>query len=333
MRSSSPFGGSSGSGSAPCGSPTCVWAILDVLPSARYDRSRVGRLLPARDVPERRRRRPIDATVGPSRAKRKADRGSGSVHSLRGRPVRYPAAVTQNPDPKLPADGGDDKSGLVVALDGPSSSGKSTVGAEAARRLGYRFCDTGLLYRAVAWLALDRGVPASDTAALVALAAAVQLRGDEHGRLCHVTADGRDVTALVHGPTVDRAVSEYSMVPELRAALVVRQRELAARGGIIMAGRDIGTVILPDAPVKIYLDASAEERARRRAAERSAADTAEASQILVDLRRRDAIDSGRETAPLRTADDAVLLNTDGRSLDDTVEEVLRIIREGGGHGR
>jgi cytidylate kinase len=223
--------------------------------------------------------------------------------------------------------------GLAVALDGPSSSGKSTVGAEAARRLRYRFCDTGLLYRAVAWLALDRGMAASDTAALVALAGEVHLVADKHGRLCNVTAGGHDLTAFVHGPAADRAVSDYSKVPELRAALVVRQRELAAAGGIIMAGRDIGTVILPDAPVKIYLDASAEERARRRAAERSASDTAEAIQILDELRRRDAIDSTRETAPLRTAADAVILNTDGKTLDETVEEVMRIISRGGDRGR
>jgi cytidylate kinase len=184
----------------------------------------------------------------------------------------------------------------VVAIDGPSSSGKSTVGAEAARRLHYRFCDTGLLYRAVTWLALERGVAATDTQAVVPLAAEVHLLADAQGRLRRVEADGRDVTTEVCGAPVDRSVSAYSMVPELRAALVARQRDIAAAGGIIMAGRDIGTVILPDADLKIFLDASAEERARRRAAERA-------------------------------AQDAMILKTDGRTFGQTVTAVLRAIRK------
>jgi CMP/dCMP kinase len=217
---------------------------------------------------------------------------------------------------------------LVVALDGPSSSGKSTVGAEAARRLGFRFCDTGLLYRAVSWLALERGVAPEQVAELVALVGEVRLVADARGRLRHVEAAGRDVTAEVREATVDRAVSAYSKVPELRSALVPRQRALAAEGGIIMAGRDIGTVILPDADVKIYLYASPEERARRRAAQRNvAADHAEATDILDDLRRRDAIDSGRETAPLRMADDAVVLTTDGNTFAQTVSAVIRTIHQ------
>ena len=212
-------------------------------------------------------------------------------------------------------------------MDGPSSSGKSTVGTEAARRLGYRFCDTGLLYRAVAWLAQERGIAPGETAALVPLAEEVQLIGDSRGRLRYVQAAGRDVTSEVHGPAVDRIVSDYSKVPELRAALVARQRELAAEGGIIMAGRDIGTVILPDADVKLFLYASPEERARRRAAQRRvAANARRAEGILDDLRRRDAIDSARETAPLRSADDAIVLNTDGNTFAQTVGVVVRMIR-------
>jgi cytidylate kinase len=235
--------------------------------------------------------------------------------------------------------------GLVVALDGPGSSGKSTVGAEAARQLGYRFCDTGLLYRAVTWLALERGVPPTDVAALVPFVADVRLVADTRGRLCHVHAVGRDVTAEVREAGVDRAVSDYARVPELRAALVTRQREIAARGGIIMAGRDIGTVILPDAPLKIYLDASAEERAKRRAVQRDITDALEADQILADLRRRDAIDTTREIAPLRTAPDAVVIHTDGNSFEEAVAAVVRTIQDaagrlaaeararGGGNGR
>jgi cytidylate kinase len=218
--------------------------------------------------------------------------------------------------------------GLVVALDGPSSSGKSTVGAEAARRLGFRFCDTGLLYRAVSWLALERGIAPEQVAELVALAQEVQLVADTRGRLRHVEAAGHDVTTEVRAGEVDRAVSAYSKVPELRAALVPRQRALARDGAIIIAGRDIGTVILPDADVKIYLYASPEERARRRAVQRKVAkDHAEATGILEDLRRRDAIDSSRETAPLRAADDAIVLTTDGSSFAETVAAVVRTIRE------
>jgi cytidylate kinase len=217
---------------------------------------------------------------------------------------------------------------LVVAVDGPSSSGKSTVGAEAARRLGYRFCDTGLLYRALAWLAVERGISPDQPAALVPLVGEVDLIADARGRLRHVEAAGRDVTAEVRGPAVDRVVSDYSRVPELRAALVPRQRALASEGGIIMAGRDIGTVILPKADVKIYLYASPEERARRRAAQRKlAADGAAASGILEDMRRRDTIDSERETAPLRSADDAIVVKTDGNTFAQTVAAIVRTIRQ------
>ena len=217
---------------------------------------------------------------------------------------------------------------LVVALDGPASSGKSTVGAEAARRLRYRFCDTGLLYRAVTWLALERGVAPGQTEALVPLADEVELVADGRGRLCQVRVGERDVTAQVHRPAVDRAVSDYSKVAQLRSALVPRQHAIAAEGGIIMAGRDIGTVILPGADVKIYLSASAEERARRRATQRKLApDGAAAATILEDLRRRDAIDTGRETAPLRTAADSVVILTDGNAFNDTVTAVIRAIHE------
>ncbi len=217
---------------------------------------------------------------------------------------------------------------LVIALDGPSSSGKSTVGAEAARRLGYRFCDTGLLYRAVTWLALERGIPSADVAALLPLADEVHLVADARDRLKCVEVGGVDVTAEVRGAAVDRSVSEYSKVPDLRAALVPLQRGIAAPGRIIMAGRDIGTVILPDADLKIYLDASAEERARRRVEQRHLpVDGAEALQILAELRRRDAIDSGRAVAPLRAAEDAQYFCTDGNAFRQTVATVVRAIRD------
>jgi cytidylate kinase len=222
--------------------------------------------------------------------------------------------------------------GLVVALDGPGSSGKSSVGAAAALELGYRFCDTGLLYRAATWLALERRVRAegdgADPAALVKLVDEIALVADANGRLAHVSVDGVDVTEAVHSPRVDDAVSAVSRVPELRTALLERQRALAAEpGGIIMAGRDIGTVVLPDAELKIFLDASVEERARRRTEEREIApDSPEARWVLAQLRRRDNLDSSRAVAPLRPADDAIHIVTDGNQLQDTVRAVVGAIR-------
>jgi cytidylate kinase len=225
---------------------------------------------------------------------------------------------------RLPRDAAD----FVIALDGPASSGKSSVGAAAAATLGYRFCDTGLLYRAATWLALNRGVPADgDPAALVALVPEIALIPDARGRLAHVSVDGLDVTDDVHTPIVDEHVSAVSRVAELRTALLERQRSLAAEpGGIIMAGRDIGTVVLPDADLKIFLDASAEERARRRAEERELSpDSAEARYILAQLRRRDDLDRNRAVAPLRPADDAIHIVTDGNAFEQTVDAVVEAI--------
>lgn len=219
------------------------------------------------------------------------------------------------------------RTGLVVALDGPGSSGKSSVGAAAAARLGYRFCDTGLLYRAITWLALGRGIGEADPTALVALVDEVELIADDAGRLAEVRVAGEDVTDAVRAAEVDAAVSAISRVPELRAALLQRQRRIAAEGRIIMAGRDIGTVVMPKADLKLFLDASAEERARRRAEERGLRpDGAGATDILEGLRRRDEIDTTRPVAPLRAAPDAVHLQTDGNALETTVGLVVDAIR-------
>lgn len=215
----------------------------------------------------------------------------------------------------------------VVALDGPGSSGKSSVGAAAARELGYRFCDTGLLYRAVTWLALERGVDLADGPALTALVDEVRLAPDPDGRLDRVLVGGHDVSGRIRTAGIDERVSEVARVPAVREALLGRQRALADAGGIVMAGRDIGTVVLPDAEVKLYLDASAEERARRRAAERGLApDDPESLRILEELRRRDGLDSSRPVAPLRAAPDAIHVVTDGLALEQTVALVVRAIR-------
>jgi cytidylate kinase len=218
--------------------------------------------------------------------------------------------------------------GLVVALDGPASSGKSSVGAAAAARLGYRFCDTGLLYRAVTWLALQRGVEAESGEPVVKLADEIRLERDDAGGLSRVTIDGVDRTDEVHGEPVDVAVSAYARVPELRHELLERQRQIAAPGRVIMAGRDVGTVVLPDADLTIFLDASAEERARRRAEQRGVDPaSAEGLEILAELRRRDHLDSSRPVAPLRRAPDATVLNTGGNTFEETVDAVVATIRE------
>jgi CMP/dCMP kinase len=218
--------------------------------------------------------------------------------------------------------------GLVVALDGPGSSGKSSVGAAAAREVGYRFCDTGLLYRAVTWLAEERGVSVDDPEGLVDLVDDVQLAADAGGRLSRVKVDGVDHTEDVRAPAVEAAVSSVSAVPEVRTALLSRQRDLAADGGIVMAGRDIGTVVLPDADLKIYLDASVEERARRRAEQRGLDPGASAGvAILEALRRRDRLDASRAVAPLRIPADARIITTDGNEFEDTVAAVVGAIRD------
>ena len=217
--------------------------------------------------------------------------------------------------------------GLVVALDGPASSGKSSVGAAAAKELGYRFCDTGLLYRAVTWLGLHRGVEATAHEALVPLVREIELLDVGDGRLAHVAIDGVDRTRDVRSPDVDVAVSAYAAVAELRLSLLERQRALALPGRIIMAGRDVGTIVLPDADLKLFLDASVEERARRRAVERGIDPAGRAGrEILTELRRRDMLDSTRDVAPLRKAPDAVVLQTDGNTFEQTVAAVVEVIR-------
>jgi cytidylate kinase len=236
-----------------------------------------------------------------------------------------PADGVRESEANLPAAGS--QAGLIVSLDGPASSGKSSVGAAAAARLGYRFCDTGLLYRAVTWLAVRRNVWPEDAVGLVRLVDEVRLVADDEGRLRHVTVDGVDVTDAVHSPDVDALVSAVSRVPEVRAALLARQRRIAESGRIIMAGRDIGTVVLPDADLKLYLDATLHERAVRRAQERELdPDSHQAREVLHELRRRDTIDSTRVVAPLRVPEGALVLHTDGNTFGQTVELVVQAVQ-------
>jgi len=203
------------------------------------------------------------------------------------------------------------------------ASGKSAVGSRVARALGYRFIDTGVMYRAVTWLALERGVGLEDEAALTHLAESSRLEVEPE----RVVIDGSDVTERLRSPEVGEAVSLVSRVPGVRHAMVAQQRRLAEAGGVVMVGRDIGTVVLPDAPVKVYLDASVEERVRRRLDELAeAGKEVSLQQVRDELALRDAIDSERATSPLRPADDATVIHTDDLSLDEVVERILKLAR-------
>lgn len=216
---------------------------------------------------------------------------------------------------------------LSVSIDGPGGSGKSSVGSRAAAVLGYRFADTGVLYRGLTWLAVEEGTDPDDGPALAELVGQIALAADDNERYVRLLARETDVTERLHTDAVDRNVSRVSRHPQVRAALMPTQRQLAADGGMIMAGRDIGTVVLPDADLKLFLDVSLEERARRRAAERGAgADSEALRQIEAELRRRDGSDTTRETAPLRVPDEAVVITTDGNTLGQTVDAVVAAVR-------
>ncbi len=211
----------------------------------------------------------------------------------------------------------------VVAIDGPVAAGKSTVGQRVAQALGCPFVDTGLMYRAIAWLALQRGADLVDAPALTRLAEQADIRVDGP----RVWVAGREVGGLLRTPEVDAASSRVAAIPGVRAAMVAKQRAIAAAGGVVMVGRDIGTVVLKDAPVKVYLSASPEERARRRYEETlQKGAPADRERVLADLRDRDRRDMERATSPLRPADDARIVDTDGLTLDQVVEQVLELVQ-------
>lgn len=220
----------------------------------------------------------------------------------------------------------------TIAVDGPAGSGKSSVSFAVARRLGYLFVDTGAFYRAITLLALRQGLDPADAERIAALArdTVLDLSGDlrDDGRQYTLLANGEDITWEIHSPEVDAHVSVVAANPGVRQAMLAAQRALAARGGVIMAGRDIGTVVLPDADLKIYIDASLEERARRRYRQRIAAgEEADLERIYEGLRQRDWIDSQREVAPLLRAPDAVYLDTTSLSLDNAIEAAYQIVME------
>jgi cytidylate kinase len=219
----------------------------------------------------------------------------------------------------------------IIAIDGPAASGKSTIGLRLANALGYLFFDTGVMYRTITWLALQRGIDVHDEAAVTALAQEAHIdvapASKPDGRSCDVLLDGQDITWETRSRRVDENVSIVAAYPGVRRALSQHQRRIGQRGRIVMVGRDIGTVVLPDADLKIYLDATAEERARRRHDEIMArGGRPNYEEILERVLERDRIDSTRDVAPLKAAEDAVVLDSDQLDEDQVFERILALVK-------
>jgi len=219
----------------------------------------------------------------------------------------------------------------IIAIDGPAASGKSTLGLRLAHALGYLFFDTGVMYRAVTWLALNRGININEENAVATLAEKIPIdvapASTSDGRACDVLVEGKDITWETRAREVEAHVSVVAAYPGVRRALSAQQRRIGLRGKIVMVGRDIGTVVLPEADLKIYLDATAQQRATRRYHEillRGGA--AEYEEILAKVIERDRIDSTRDVAPLRAAEDAVTIDSDSMDADEVFEKVLALCK-------
>jgi len=217
---------------------------------------------------------------------------------------------------------------LTIAIDGPGSSGKGTVARGVAKALGYRYIDTGAMYRAVAWAAGERGVSTADAegVAVVACSLTVDFRWD--GESQRVLCGGGDITEVIRSEDIGAGASAVSVHPRVRAALLDAQRALAAGGGVVMDGRDIGTVVLPDADVKVFLDAALVERARRRHAElEERGETVTLEQIMESLRARDDQDTRRAAAPLRPASDARRIDSTKQTAEEVISVVLALVED------
>jgi cytidylate kinase len=208
---------------------------------------------------------------------------------------------------------------MIVAIDGPAGSGKSTVASKLAERLGFRYLDTGAMYRALTWVARRDGADLADGPALAALAELHPVSFGDHGG---VEVDGEDVTAAIREADIDRLVPSVARHPEVRDVMRERQRALAVGGNSVIEGRDIGSVVFPDAELKVYLTAHPEVRASRRAGEVRELDY---EVVAADLARRDALDQGREHSPLTQADDAVTVDTTDRGIDQIVDEIMGML--------
>lgn len=220
----------------------------------------------------------------------------------------------------------------IITIDGPAASGKSTLAQRLAQALGYLYFDTGVMYRALTWLALQQGISMTDEETLAALAQKVPIEVTQpskaDGRAYDVWIGDQDVTWAIRQPQVDDHVSIVSLYRGVREALSAQQRRIGLRGKVVMVGRDIGTVVLPEAGIKIYLDASLEERARRRFAElQGRGQNVDYETVLQSIRERDRIDSTRDIAPLRPAEDAVYLDSDGKDIEQIFEMALEIVRQ------
>jgi cytidylate kinase len=216
---------------------------------------------------------------------------------------------------------------IVVAIDGPAGAGKSTVSKRLTGLLGYRLLDTGALYRTVALVARRAGVAWDDEGGLARVAADLDISFQLDGMVNRVLLAGEDVSAAIRTPDMSEGASLVSALPAVRAALLDRQRRLAGQGGVVAEGRDVGTVVFPDAGAKFFLTASDDERARRRVDELRAGGTdADFAATLADLRRRDRRDSTREAAPLVCAPDAVVVDSSGLTIDEVVREMLDVVR-------
>jgi len=218
----------------------------------------------------------------------------------------------------------------TIAIDGPAASGKSTIGYHLSRYLAYLYLDTGVLYRAVTWAALDRGIPIADETAITHLAEELHIDvtppTETDGRQYTVRVEGCDVTWAIRTPEVDAAVSPVSAYPGVREALTRRMREIAALGRVVMVGRDIGTVVIPDADMKLYVIASAEERAHRRQLEMQTKGERQAyDDVLASLQRRDKIDSNRKAAPLKAAPDAIIFDNTELTIEEMLKRAERLV--------
>ena len=219
--------------------------------------------------------------------------------------------------------------GLQVAIDGPASAGKSTVAKQVAKRFGYIYCDTGAMYRSVTLAALNQGIDVHDQAAVAALAQRIKIGFEPGEPEQRVFVDGKEVTAAIRSNEVNANVSAVAAIPAVREEMVAQQRQIAAAGGIVMDGRDIGTTVLPNAQVKIFLVASAHERARRRFEEnqRKGISTTTLAELQAAIERRDKLDSERSVSPLTQAQDAIRLDSTHLSIAQVVDEISAIIKK------